>query len=148
MDQRELFEGVCALLEKTGLVIPAPGAPGLRVRLGREGVAVGWRPVSRQAGAVAPLSLTAAPGRRTDRDPQGLGKTVTSAVSMILERAGYLVVSHDGDLLVTGRLAPADELRLSGQWATAERCSAPGSGVGGAEAEPACTSAHPGPGGC
>ncbi|MDH6580481.1 hypothetical protein [Kitasatospora sp. MAP5-34] len=90
---------MCRVLTGAGFDIAAPGAAGLDVRLRHEGVVVGWR-LGEVAGPTVATQTRAEAGG-TPVEHRGLRDAVTSALSAILEQAGYPVTDHGGDLLIT-----------------------------------------------
>ena len=108
VDHRELFEAVCALLERAGLPLAGgPGQAGLYVGHRPQGVAVGFRPHPHATPApalggghgLAPVAAVA--------HSLGTGPAVVFALSALLEQAGFTTTTDPaGNLLVTG--TPAD----------------------------------------
>ena len=92
-----------ALLAGAGLVVAAPGAGGLYVRLCRQGTIIGWRDGLPGSGPPAAPQPAAPQTPGTDVYPAtpptpGSGG-VTFTLSVLLEKAGYRTPPHGGDLL-------------------------------------------------
>ncbi|MEY9892778.1 hypothetical protein ABIA31_006456 [Catenulispora sp. MAP5-51] len=81
--ETQLFQRVCDVLDRAGFRM-RDGGMGLTITSTPQGVHVSWRP------AHAPVHPAA-----------GLRAALVTAVTSVLEQAGYLVYAEEEDLLIT-----------------------------------------------
>ncbi|MEW1914325.1 hypothetical protein AB0442_38975 [Kitasatospora sp. NPDC085895] len=107
-----LFEGVCELLTGSGLLIAAPGRPGLHVGHGPRGVVVDWQESGTAMSGAFPLTVPPQPaGPPTGSSLARFGEreAVVFALAAVLEHAGFPVTAQaGGTLLITAGTGTGD----------------------------------------
>jgi len=108
-----LARELCDLMARAGFDVPsadgaaadaAPRTAGLHVRLRADGVLVGWHPGPDLLTSTLRASLANPDGHPVDF--AGIRKGLATALSCILDQAGYAFEPVGGDLLVSGRRRP------------------------------------------